>query len=65
MELQILKKSEGSFTVTCEKSVLDISYQVPITIHYDQCNPKFNGIEGWGGAAAHVVINTNENVVRY
>ena len=36
MKLQIIMKQEGSFIVTCYKSVLNISYQVHITIHYEQ-----------------------------
>ena len=34
MELQRLENIEGSLNVTWDKSVLKISYQVPITTHY-------------------------------
>ena len=36
MELQRLNNPEVSFTMTWYKSVLELSYQVPITIHYEQ-----------------------------
>ena len=38
MDLQRLKKPEGSFAVIWEKSVLKISDHMPITINYDQKN---------------------------
>ena len=36
MNLQILKNPEGSFTVTCYKSVIKLSDQVPINVDYYQ-----------------------------
>ena len=36
MELQRLNKPEGSFALTWDKSVLKLSDQVPITIHYEK-----------------------------
>ena len=36
MELQRINNQEVSFTMTWYKSVLELSYQVPITIHYEQ-----------------------------
>ena len=36
MKIQIILKQEGSFIVTWYKSVLNLSYQVHITIHYEQ-----------------------------
>ena len=36
IELQILEKLEGSFPVTWDNSVLNLSYHVIITINYEQ-----------------------------
>ena len=38
MNIQILKKAEVSFTVTCYNYVLKLSKQVPIIIHNEQTN---------------------------
>ena len=35
MEIQRLKNSEGYFAVTWNKSILNLSYQVHITINYE------------------------------
>ena len=36
MEIQRLDNTEGSFTVTCYKSAIYLSYQMSITINYEQ-----------------------------
>ena len=36
MEIQILNNPSDSFTVTWDKSILELSDQVPITINYEQ-----------------------------
>ena len=36
MELQRLKNPEDSFTVTWDKSIIELSDQVPIIINYEQ-----------------------------
>ena len=38
IKLQIINNIEVSLIITWEKSVLELSDQVPITIHYDQTN---------------------------